>query len=190
MLGYFDLRAGIEFILEGQPYVVLDFHQMRKAQDVSVAQTKIKNLLTGKVIFRSFHQSDKLEEAQISKIDMKYLYNHKGKFVFCYVDDPSKRLEFTQEQTGNAIQFMKTNEVVTGLMFQEKIINIAFPIKVQLKVTEAPPSFKGDTAQGGSKTIKVETGATLQAPLFVEEGDTIEINTETGEYARRVGKEE
>lgn len=186
MLNYFDLRKGVQFILEGQPYEVLEFKQMGKAQDVVVAQTKIRNLINGKTLYRSFHQQDKFEEAEISKIQLKYIYNNRGRYVFAYVDDSSKRLEFAQDQLGEQIQFLKPNEIVEGLLFQEKIINVSFPIKVQLKVIEAPPGVKGDTAQGGTKTIKLETGAVIQTPLFVEEGDVIEINTDTGEYVRRV----
>jgi len=186
MLSYFDLRKGVQFILEGQPYEVLEFKQMGKAQDVVVAQTKIKNLVTGKVLYKSFHQSDKLEEADIAKVQMKYLYNHREKYVFCYVLDPSHRLELAQDQLGNSIRFMKANEVVEGLLLQDQIINISFPIKVRLRVAEAPPGVKGDTAQGGTKTVKLETGATLDVPLFIETDDVVEVNTETGEYVRRV----
>ena len=186
MLSYFDLRKGVQFILEGQPYEVLEFKQMGKAQDVVVAQTKIKNLITGKVLYRNFHQQDKFEEAEISKIQMKYLYNHRGEYVFCYVLDPSKRLEFTEDHLGEQIKFLKPNETVEGLLFQEKIINISFPIKVQLKVIEAPPGFKGNTAQGGTKSVTLETGATLDVPLFIETDDVVEVNTETGEYSKRV----
>lgn len=189
MLSYFDLRRGVQFILEGQPYEVLEFKQMGKAQDVVVAQTKIKNLITGKILYRNFHQQDKFEEAEITKLQMKYLYNHRGKYVFCYVSDPAKRLEFAEDQLGDQIRFVKPNEIVEGLMFQDKIINMSFPIKVQLKVTDAPPGFKGDTAQGGTKLVTLETGATVQAPLFVETGDILEINTDTGEYSKRVQEE-
>ncbi len=186
MLSYFDLRKGVQFILEGRPYEVLEFKQMGKAQDVVVAQTKIRNLINGKTIYKTFHQQDKFEEAEISKVQMKYLYTHRRKYVFCYADDPSKRFEFTQDQLGESIQFMKPNELVEGLVFQERIINVSFPIKVQLKVTETPPGVKGNTAQGGTKAVKLETGAIIQAPLFVEQGDILEINTEIGEYTRRV----
>lgn len=190
MLSYFELRNGVQFIFEGQPYEVLEFKQMGKSQDVVVAQTRIKNLITGRVLQKNFHQSDRFEEAEISKVQMKYLYNHRGKYVFCYVSDPSRRPEFTQEQIGESIQFVKPNEIVVALVFQDKIIRISFPIKVQLKVTDAPPGFRGDTAQGGTKLVTLETGATVQAPLFIETGDVLEINTDTGEYSKRVEKGE
>lgn len=186
MLSYFDLRNGIQFILEGQPYEVLEFKQMRKAQDVTVAQTKIRNLVNGKVVYRSFHHSDTLEEANIEKFKAKFVYGHKGKYVFCQMDDSSKRFELSAEQVGEGIQFLKSNELIDGLRFNDNIINISLPIKVQLRVAEAPPGLKGDSAKGGTKLVTLETGATVQVPLFIEEGDILEINTDTGEYSRRV----
>ena len=190
MLSYFELRNGVQFIFEGQPYEVVEFHPMRKAQDVTVAQTKIKNLITGKVVYQTFHKGDSFQEAEISKKELKYIYSHRDKYVFCDAQDPSKRLEFTKEQTRESIQFVKQNEIVTALVFQDAIIRISLPIKVQLKVTDAPPGFKGDTAQGGTKLVTLETGAAIQAPLFIETGDILEINTDTGEYSKRVGKGE
>lgn len=186
MLSYFDLRKGTKFILEGQPYEVLEFRQMGKAQDVVVAQTKIRNLITGKVIEKNFHQEDVFEEAEIEKIKARFLYQHRGKFVFCYLNNPVKRFELSELQIGGSSKFLKPNQEVTGLIFREKIINIVLPIKVQLKVIEAPPGVKGDRAQGGMKTITLETKAKLNAPLFIERGDIVEVNTETGEYVRRV----
>ncbi len=189
MLSYFDLRKGAQFVLEGQPYEVLEFKQMGKAQDVVVAQTKIKNLINGKVLPRSFHQSDTFEEANIEKFQAKFIYTHRGRFVFSDVDNSANRFELVQEQIGESVQFLKQNQIVDGLKFQGKIINIALPIKVQLLVKDAPPGLKGNTAQGGTKAVTLETGATLQVPLFIESGDILEVNTETGEYAKRVGKE-
>ena len=190
MLTYFELRRGVQFILEGQPYEVLEWQPMRKAQDVAVVQTKIRNLLSGKMVFRNFHQSDTFEEAGIEKFKAKFVYGHKGKYVFCNVDDPSKRFELAGDQVGAGIQFLKSNEIIDGLKFEGNIINISLSIKVQLKVTEAPPGLRGDSAKGGTKLVTLETGATVQAPLFIDTGDILEINTDTGEYSKRVGKGE
>lgn len=186
MLSYFDLRKGVKFILNGQPYEVLDFKQMGKAQDVVVAQTKIKNLITGEVLEKAFHQSDAFEEAEIEKMEAKFLYSHRGKFVFCEINNPRNRFELTEKQIGNAVRFLKPEQNVIALKFEGKIINVSIPIKVQLKVIEAPPGVKGDRAQAGKKTVVLETGAKVDVPLFVEAEDIIEINTETGEYVRRV----
>jgi len=187
MLSYFDLRKGVKFILEGQPYEVLEFQQIGRAQDVVVAKTKIKNLITGKVLERNFHQDDTFEEAEISKIEVKFLYSHKGKFCFSEIQNSSRRFELNEEQIGEGSKFLKPNQILTGIVFQNKVINVLLPIKVQLKVIEAPPGLKGDRAQAGTKMVTLETGAKINVPLFVEVGDILEINTETGEYVRRIG---
>ncbi|MBI1984706.1 MAG: elongation factor P, partial [Candidatus Wildermuthbacteria bacterium] len=169
-----------------QPYEVLEFQPMRKAQDVTVAQTKIKNLLTGKIIERSFHKGDTLEEADMEKFQAKFIYGHREKYVFSDANNPANRFELAKEQIGDSIQFLKQNEIVDGLKFKGEIVNIVLPVKVQLKVKDAPPGIKGNTAQGGTKAVTLETGAIIQVPLFVETDDIVEVNTETGEYAKRV----
>ncbi|MEK7510074.1 MAG: hypothetical protein AAB567_00750 [Patescibacteria group bacterium] len=186
MLSYFDLRKGIQFIYEDQPYEVLDFKQMGKSQDVVVAQTKIRNLIDGRVLQKNFHQKETFQEADVSKFQTKFIYSNRGKYVFCEKDNPSKRFELTAEQIGQGTQFLKPNEMVEGLLFQDKIINISLPIKVQLAVKDAPPGLKGDSAKGGTKIVRLQTGAAVNVPLFIETGDIIEINTETGEYVRRI----
>lgn len=186
MFSYFDLRKGVRFILDGEPYEVLEFQQMQKAQDVVVAQTKIRNLITGKVVERNFHQEDTFEEAELEKVEVIFIYNHRGKYVFCEAQNRSFRFELAEEQIGSAVKFMKPNQVLNGIKFEEKIINIVLPIKINLKVAEAPPGVKGDRAHGGTKPIILETGATINAPLFIKEEDIVEVNTETGEYVRRV----
>ena len=186
MLSYFDLRKGIKFILEGQPYEVLEFQQMYKAQDMVVAKTKIRNLITGRVHEKNFHQGDTFEEAELEKIEIKFLYSHREKFCFSEIQNSAKRFELEEEQIGESVKFLKLNQTLTGIKFQDKFINVILPIKVHLKVTEAPPGIKGDRAQGGTKTVTLETGANINVPLFVEQGDIVEVNTETGEYVRRV----
>jgi len=186
MLSYFDLRKGVKFVLEDQPYEVLEFQQIYKAQDVVVAKTKIRNLINGKVLKKTFHQSDTFEEAELEKIEIKFLFSHRGKYYFCEVKNPKNRFELTEEQVGSGAKFLKPNQILTGIKFQEKIINIVLPIKVQLKVIEAPPGVKGGRAEPGTKTITLETGAKINVPLFIEEGGLIEVNTATGEYVRRI----
>lgn len=186
MLSYFDLRKGTKFVLDGQPYEVLEFKQMQKAQDVVVAQTKIRNLISGKVFERSFHKGETFEEAELGKIELKFVYSSRGKFCFAKADSPKNRFELTEEQIGSGAQFLKPNQILTGILFQGKIINVVLPIKVNLKVIEAPPGFKGDRAQAGSKTVTLETGAKINVPLFIEQGDIVEVNTEKSEYVRRI----
>jgi elongation factor P len=189
MFTYNDLRKGARFVMDGQPYEVLDFQQMYKAQDMVTAKTKIKNLITGKITEKSFHQDDNFEEADMGKVDVKFIYRHRGKYIFTAADNPSKRFELTEEQVGHNAKFFNPNQILAGIKFEGNIISISLPIKINLKVTEAAPGFKGDSAQGGTKSVVVETGADINVPLFINEGDIVEVNTETGEYVRRVEKE-
>ena len=145
-------------------------------------------MITGKVTEHSYHQSEKVEEAEIEKREVKYLYTNRGEFWFSEANDPSKRFKAEEAILGSQSRFLKPNSLIKVLAFEERIIGFELPITVELKVTEAPPGNKGDTATGGSKVVTLETGATINAPLFVNEGDIIKINTETGEYRERVGK--
>ena len=185
MLNYNELKPGAIFILESQPYEVLEFSFLRMQQRKPVAQTRIKNLITGKIINRNFQHTDSFQEAEIDYKIAKFLYAHRDKFVFAKADNPSDRFEMPAEILGEKSKFLKPNSEVELTVFEEKIINLHLPIKMEFKVTEAPPSIRGNTAQGGTKQVKIETGALIAAPLFVEEGDVIEVNTETGEYTGR-----
>jgi elongation factor P len=186
MLTHTDLKKGTQFILDGQPWEVLEAQLLKMAQRRPVIQSKIKNLLDGKVQERNFQQGDIFQEADLEKKDIKFLYQNKGQYWFCEIKDPAKRFSFTEDQIGSQAKYLKSNEIVTGIVFDEKIINFRLPIKVELKVKESAPGVKGDRAQGGTKSAILESGAEIQVPLFVEEGDVIEINTETGDYVRRV----
>ncbi len=186
MLTHNDLKRGVRFILNQEPYEVLDSSFVYKARGSSIVQTKIKNLITGNVLSQTFHPGEDFEEAELEKINVKFLYSSKEKFFFCRENDPSARFDLPEEVIGESYVFLKQNQIVEGMQFEEKIINISLPIKVQLKVSEAPPGVRGDRAQGGTKIVTLETGATINVPLFVEEGDIVEVNTESSEYVRRV----
>jgi elongation factor P len=186
MLTHADLKKGARVLIDGQPHEVLDSNAMKKAQRRVVMQTKIKNLITGTISERNFHQGDMFNEAELGKFEIKFLYSHREKFVFCNANDSSKRFELTAEQIGSAIRYMKPNQVIEAITFEDKIVNISLPIKVELKVKQSDPGIRGDRAQGGTKTAILETGVEVQVPLFVQEGDTIEINTEKNEYVRRI----
>jgi len=188
MLTHTDLKPGVEFIYEGQPWVVLEASAMKMAMRRPVMQTKIKNLIDGRVQERNFQQGDMFDEAGLEKHEIKYLYSTKGNYFFCEPNDPSKRMSFTETQIGRQAKYLKPNELVTGIVFEEKIINFKLPIKMSLKVKETPPGIKGDRAQAGTKEAVLESGAVIQVPLFIESGELIEINTETDEYVRRVNE--
>jgi elongation factor P len=188
MLYHTDLKPGVEFIFQGQPWIVLDANAMKMAQRRPVIRTKIRNLVDGRVQEQSFQQGDVFDEADLEKREIKYLYNTKGQYFFCEPKDPSKRMSFTEAQIGKQAKYLKPNEIVTGVIFEEKIINFQLPIKVQLMVKEAAAGVKGDRAQAGTKEAVLESGAVIQVPLFIEQGEIIEINTETDEYVRRVNE--
>lgn len=187
MLEYNEITVRKYILLDNEPYEVIDSHVFRKQQRKPVNQVKLKNLISGRITERAFHVSEKAEEAELSKRQIKFLYKNKGEFWFCEANDPSKRFQLAEDMIGNAGKFMKTNSLVDALVFDERIIGVSLPIKVDLKVTEAPPAVRGDTAKGGNKQITLETGAQINAPIFVAEGDIIKINTETGEYVERMG---
>lgn len=188
MIGPNDLKPGVFFIFEGQPYEVLETHHLKMQQRRPVVQSKMRNLLNGKMLERNFQQSDTFEEANIARQDVKYLYSHRGEFWFSETNDPSNRFQLSQEILGDITHFLKTNTEVQAILFNGKITNIELPIKIDFKVTQAPPAIRGDTAQGGVKQVTIETGAIINTPLFINEGDIIRINTQTGEYVERVTK--
>ena len=188
MLEYNEVVERKYIVMDGTPYEVLSSHVFRKQQRKPVNATKLKNLISGKVTEHSFHVSDKVPEAEIDEREAKYLYTAKDVFWFCLPENPAVRFSVTEDQAGDQSRFLKPNTVIKQLLFGEQTLGFKYPILAELKVTEAPPNIKGDSATGGNKVVTLETGATINAPLFVNEGDTIRINTETGEYKDRVSK--
>ena len=186
MLSYNDIKPGVAVTIEGEPYVCTWNNIMQKQQRRPVNQTKLKHLIRGNTIEHSFQQSDKLQEAEIETKPAVFIYERNGEWFFHDVKDKSKRFSVSEELVGESAQFLKGNTAVDTLWFDEKLFRVKLPIKVELKVKEAPPNTRGNTAQGGSKVVKLETGAPLDVPMFVELGDTIRVNTETGEYVERV----
>jgi elongation factor P len=191
MLEYNEIKEHKYIVFEGEPYEVLTSHVFRKQQRKPVNAAKLRSLLTGRIVEHSFHVSDKVDEADISKKEVKFLYMNKGEYWFSDIKDASKRFELPDAMVGDAGKWLKANTIVDALIFDDgesdegKIIGLKLPIKMDLLVTEAHPAVKGNTAQGGSKMVKLESGAELQVPMFIKEGDVIRVNTETGEYTDR-----
>lgn len=186
MLTHTELKKGVKIIFEDAPCEIMEINPLRKAQRQLIIQAKIKNLITGSIVSRNFHQGETIEEAEISKFKAKFLYSHRGRFFFSKEDSSSRRFDLSENQIGLNYQFLKAGEIIDAQEFENSVINISLPIKVRLGVKEAPSGFKGDRAQSGTKIVTLETGAKIAAPLFIEEGDTIEVNTERGEYVQRV----
>ena len=186
MLEYNEIKERKVIVYDGAPFEILSSHVFRKQQRKPVNAVKMKNLLTNKVMEVSFHQSEKAEEAEVEKRQIKYLYENKGEYWFCEVKNPSQRFKLDAEQVGKQIHFVKQDTLVDLISFQDKILGVDVPIKVELKVTEAAPAVKGNTVQGGVKQVTVETGFTVNVPMFINEGDIIRLNTSTGDYVERV----
>lgn len=186
MLDYSEVTVHKYIIFENEPWEVLDAHVFRKQQRKPVNAVKLRNLITGRITETTFHVSDKVEEADIDKKEVKYLYTTKGEFWFCDAKDPSQRFKLPEEMIGSPARFLKPNIIVDAMLFDEKIIGLKMPIKMELKVTEAHEATRGNTAQGATKAVVLETGAEIQVPMFIKEGDIVRVNTETGDYADRV----
>ena len=183
-----ELKPKTFFIYEVQPYVVLETHHLKMQQRRPTVQVRMRNLMNGKLLERNFAQSDVFEEADIERKKVKFLYNHKDQYWFADEKELTKRFLLTEELIGEATKFLKPNTTLEAIEYNGEIINIELPIKMELKVVEAPPSIKGNTAQGGLKQVKLETGANMNVPLFINQDDIIRINTEAGEYVERVEK--
>ncbi len=195
MLSYTDLTKGILFVMDGEPWEVLESHFLRMQQRKAVVQTKIRNLITGKIVDRNFQPSDGFEEAEIEKKSAMFIYKKPGRppegadeYWFNEEGNPKNRFMLPGAVLGEPAQFLKPNTKVQTVVFGEKVIKATLPVKMDFEVIEAPPSIRGNTAQGGTKVVTIEGGEKISAPLFVNQGDVIRINTETGDYVERVEK--
>lgn len=191
MLEYNQIKPGKIINFEGEPFTVLSSHVFRKQQRKPVNQTKLKNIITGKVIEHSFGSSEKASLADLEKRAIKYLYNKDNRqtgemeYWFSAENDPSDRFTLSVDILGDSLKYMKQNELIDAVIYNENIIGVELPIKMTFKVTEAPPNVKGNTASGADKQVVIETGASITTPMFIETGEMIVVNTTTGEYVER-----
>lgn len=188
MLTSSDIKNGTELIYENEPYVVLEANHKHIGRGGGLLTVQMKNLLNGNVITENIRASDRFKEAELTIHPVKYLYNHRDSFWFCDPEKPSERFELSQDILGQNAQYLKINMIVDAVEFDSKITSIRIPIKMDLEVKEAPPSIRGNTAQGGTKQAILETGAVVSVPLFIEQGDIITVNTQTGIYTERKQK--
>jgi elongation factor P len=190
-LQYNEIREKKIIIHDDEPCEVVESHVARTQQRKPQNQVKLRSLISGKVFPATFHVSDSANEADIEKKDVTFLYSNKGEYWFCDPNEKSNRFKLDEALMGNSAKFLKQNGNVVALVWtndedEEKIIKISLPIKMNFKVKEAPPAVRGDTSKGGNKVITLENGTSLNAPMFINEGDIVSINTETGEYVERV----
>jgi len=190
MLDYSEIKKGKVIIYENEPYIVLDNHVARTQQRKPQNQVKMRSLVSGRGVNTVFHASDRAEEADITKKPIKYLYESKGEFWFCDLKNPADRFTLDTTLVEDSKKFLKSNMEVEAMIFdfddEEKIIGIKLPVKMEFVVKDAPPAIKGASATGSNKRVTLENGTQTEVPLFINEGDTVRINTETGEYVERV----
>jgi elongation factor P len=189
LLDYNEIKERKYIVYEGEPYEVVEAHVARKQQRKPQNQTKLKSLVSGKVVAVAFHAQDTALEAEIAQRDAKYLYMNRGEYWFCDPTDPKNRFQISEAVLEGKSKWLKPDTIVKTMVFEykdeEKVIGIKLPIKITLEVKDAPPGNKGNTSSGGDKVVVLETGTNLTVPLFINAGDRVVINTDTGEYVER-----
>jgi len=188
LIPYSNIKKGMLIKYGGVLYDVINSEFVRMQKRKPVMRAKLKDVLSGKVKEIAFQPSDTIEEAEVEKVSAIFIYKNKQQYWFYKKGSPSDRFSFEEDWLGDKALYLKDGIEVIALMFEGKIIGIELPIKIDLKVVEAPPSIKGDTSSGGSKVVITETGAKISTPLFINQGDVIRVNTQTGEYSERIEK--
>lgn len=188
VLSYNEILPKKVIDYDNSPYEVLSSHIFRMQMRKPVNQTKLRHLISGRVLEISFHQNESVQEAEVENMDATYLYTNKGQSWFAEEGNAKNRFFFPEEAVHDKVQWLVPNTSVEVTTYEEKPITIKTPVKADLKVTEAPPNVKGDTATGGNKAVTLESGAVVNVPLFINSGDIVRINTDTGEYVERVSK--
>lgn len=191
MLNYNEIKERKYIVLDGDPYEVLEAHVFRKQQRKPVNQTKLRNLINGSVRQETFHVQDTVPEADLNRT--KYVFsfvknnrqNNNDEYWFFEKDKRANRACLSKDLLGDSTKYLKENCEVDALIYNENVIGITLPIKMTFKVVDAPPAVKGNTANGANKLVKIETGAMISTPIFVNEGDLIVVNTVENAYVER-----
>lgn len=180
-----EFRNGLTFEFDGNVYQVIEFQHVKPGKGAAFVRTKMKNVITGGVVERSFNPTEKVEKAMIERKSMEYLYEDSGLYYFM---DPEtyEQEPLSEDQLGDALKFVKENMTVTILSYKGNVFAVEPPNFVELTVVETEPGVKGNTATNVTKPAKVETGAIVTVPMFINEGDVIKIDTRTSEYMSRV----
>ena len=184
MISSNDFRPGVTIELDGDAYQVLEFQHVKPGKGAAFVRTKLKNIRTGNNVDRTFDAGEKVPKAHLDRREMEYLYNDGENYIFMDQND-YEQIPVSEEQLGDGKKFLLENMVCVILFYNGQILGIDLPGQVTLTVTETEPGIKGDTASGGSKPATLETGARVNVPFFINEGDRLRINTKTGEYIER-----
>jgi len=180
-----EFRKGLKIELEGKPYLIVDFQHVKPGKGGAFVRTKLKNMINGRVTEQTFRSGEKVGRPDMEEKEMQYLYREGDNFVF--MDNATyDQVYLSKDQIGDQTQFLQENINIKLLYFNQEPLGLEFPNFVELTVTATEPGFKGDTATGGNKPATVETGAVIQVPLFISEGDRIRVDTRTGYYMERV----
>jgi len=180
-----QFRNGLKIELDGEPFTMIYFQHVKPGKGGAFVRTKVRNLKNGRVLERTFRSGERVEEADVSESKMQYLYQDGENLVF--MDQQTfDQLPFTAEQVGDARKWLKENQEIEVLFWRGKPINVEIPSFIEFTITRCDPGVKGDTATGATKPATLETGAVVQVPLFVKEGERIRVDTRSGEYVERV----
>ncbi|MDD2972802.1 MAG: elongation factor P [Lachnospiraceae bacterium] len=185
MISAGDFRNGVTIEYENNIYQIIEFQHVKPGKGAAFVRTKLKNIISGGVVEKTFRPTEKCPQARIDRKDMQYLYEDGGLYYFMDTEN-YEQTALSTETVGDALKFVKENEMCKVCSHNNNVFAIEPPLFVELQITDTEPGFKGDTATGATKPAKVETGATVYVPLFVEENDVIKIDTRTGEYLSRV----
>ena len=185
MISVNDFHTGLSFELDGQLYEVVEFQHVKPGKGAAFVRSKIRNLNSGAMTERTFRAGEKLKRAHLERKEMSYLYRSGEEF--CLMDLASyEQITLSEKQMEEAVKYLKENDTLTVVAHEDKVIGVELPLTVELTVVEAEPGVKGDTASGGNKPAVVETGLTVQVPLFIGVGDVLRIDTRSGAYIERV----
>ncbi len=185
MISAGDFRNGITIELEGNIYQIIEFQHVKPGKGAAFVRTKLKNIINGGIVEKTFRPTEKCPQARIERVDMQYLYSDGDLYHFMDVTT-YEQIALDADTIGDALKFVKENEMCKVCSHKGNVFAVEPPLFVELEITDTEPGFKGDTAQGATKPAIVETGAKVQVPLFVEQNDVIKIDTRTGEYLSRI----
>jgi elongation factor P len=180
-----EFRKGLKIELEGVPYVIVDFQHVKPGKGGAFVRTKLKNLLNGRVVDQTFRSGEKVEKPDLVERNMQFLYRE-GDQYYMMDNETFEQLMLTEEHVGDARLYLTENMDVNILFFNQQPVAVEGPTFVELLVAQTEPGVRGDTASGGTKPAVLESGATIQVPLFINEGDRVKVDTRTGTYIERV----
>ena len=185
MISAGDFKNSVTVEIDGNIYQILEFQHVKPGKGAAFVRTKLKNIISGGVVEKTFRPTEKFPQARIERVDMQYLYNDGDLYNFMN-NETYDQIAIAQDTVGDSLKFVKENETVKVCSYNGNVFAIEAPLFVELEITDTEPGFAGNTAQGATKPAVVETGATVYVPLFVNQGDVIKIDTRTGEYLSRV----